>query len=264
MEFYGVPHAFHSGDITCIPKNIPHTTYSNKNDPSLWSYIFFNPNDMIKQVIQSPGHFMDSSFANSNYFFQVNKDENPYMHTLVLSIIREMTEQKSHYKDSTKGLLLAFSVELIRYQEQAIKDKAIHKDSESPIREAANNANTNVLAPALDYIEQHYMQQFSIDDLAIMCHLSETHFRRLFSSCIGSSPIDFITYTRIMAACNLLRSTQDSILEISEAIGFRSVSSFNRSFQKIMNQTPREYRNEMIERDNKLAKQSIIEYTGWL
>lgn len=280
MEFFGKPYPFRAGDITCIPKNIPHTTYSSPGESSLWSYVFFNPTDLLKDVIPASSRYMDfETGAFSDHFLHVTEKDNPFLHTLVLNIVKEMSEQKPYYQSSVKGLLLSFCIEMLRYAGNTVTENSVslkkstksslqanseQTDSNPGMLDASKSANSNVLAPALDFIEKNYMLQFTVEDLANQCHLSETHFRRIFNACIGNSPLDFVTYTRVMAACNLLRNTEDSILGISESVGFHSVSSFNRAFQKIMNQAPREYRNEMIARDQKIQKQSIVEYTGWL
>lgn len=127
-----------------------------------------------------------------------------------------------------------------------------------------NPDNALVIAPALDYIEDNYMQQFTIEFLADLCHWSTTHFRRVFREIMGSSPLDFVNNTRIMKACNLLRSTEESILDISESVGFHSVSSFNRHFFKIMQMSPRAYRKEIVQSDNKNKNTSILEFAGWM
>ena len=89
------------------------------------------------------------------------------------------------------------------------------------------------------------MQQFSIEYLADLCHWSPTHFRRVFHDIMGTSPLDYVNNTRILKSCILLRSTEHSILDISEMVGFHSVSSFNRYFIKLMQMSPREYRKQM-------------------
>ena len=96
------------------------------------------------------------------------------------------------------------------------------------------------------------MQQFTVEQLADLCHWSTTHFRRVFHNIMGVSPLEFVNSTRISKACTLLCSTEDSILNISETVGFRSVSSFNRTFSRIMLMSPREYRRQL--QKNELSK----------
>ena len=47
MEFEGRPTEFYANDISCIPKNLPHTTYSAKGCSSLWSYIFIDIDNLF-------------------------------------------------------------------------------------------------------------------------------------------------------------------------------------------------------------------------
>ena len=131
---------------------------------------------------------------------------------------------------------------------------------------AAPPENALVIAPALDYIRNNYSNHFPIDTLADLCHLSGTHFRRMFNSIMGTSPLDYLNNFRIYKACILLRSTETTILSISEQVGFRSVSSFNRYFSKIMGMSPRDWKTQMLQSESKdgWKKQSILEFSGWL
>ncbi len=79
------------------------------------------------------------------------------------------------------------------------------------------------------------------------------------------SPLNYVNNTRIQKSCSLLCSTEDSILSISEAVGFQSVSSYNRYFYRMMQQSPREYRRWMLQSDKQQAQSmSILEYSGWM
>lgn len=81
---------------------------------------------------------------------------------------------------------------------------------------------------------------------------------------MGTSPLDYVNNTRILKSCILLRSTEHSILDISEMVGFHSVSSFNRYFAKLMQMSPREYRKQMQQSEKKAENQSILEFAGWM
>lgn len=51
MEFNGKERLFFKeGDITCIPRNIPHTTYSSPDTQSRWSYLFLNTQELFKNM----------------------------------------------------------------------------------------------------------------------------------------------------------------------------------------------------------------------
>lgn len=260
MEFYGKPLPFEEGDITIIPKNVPHTTYSAPGASSHWSYLMLDPQELFGNLMPNTWKYYDlSAYAFKNFQFILKREKYPVVYQLLTHIIRELEEQKPGYQVSARGLLLSLYIEF--YRIQSMNKFEINGGG---INNIFNCDNHLTIAPALDYIEENYMQSFTIEYLADLCHLSATHFRRLFHDIIGTSPLDFVNNTRIMKACNLLRSTEESILNISEMVGFRSVSSFNRYFIKIMQMSPREYRKEMIQTDTNAQNRSVLEYAGWM
>ena len=187
--------------------------------------------------------------------FITNQMENPNFFHLVMMIIDEMKQQKPNYRASVRGLLLALCNGFLRFQEQ--DQRCI-----TPVPPE----NALVISPELDYIRDNYMNQFPIETLADICHLSGTHFRRVFNTIMGTSPLDYINNARIYKACTLLRSTEATILSISEQVGFRSVSSFNRYFIKVMGMSPRAWKTQLLQLESKedRKKQSILEFSGWM
>ncbi len=252
MEYDGTRHFFRAGDVTVISRNIPHTTYSTKGTASLWSYLFVEPDDLLR------GYFMDS-FPNYPIFKDLqenarmilNREEYPDIYNYVMGIIREMEGKRMNYQFAVRGLFLALSTALMRVHASMVPTAQIREDGAE---------NALVISPALDYIRDNYMQNFPMEDLADMCHLSQTHFRRVFHEIMNTSPLDYLNTTRILESCALLRTTEDSILEVSERVGFRSISSYNRHFAEIMGTQPSEWRRKMNASDNA----SILEYTGWM
>lgn len=262
------PVSFQAGDVTVIPKNVPHTTYSTPGTESHWSYIFFDPQALFRNMLPLAWKNFDlSRYASRGIQVVFEKSKYPLIYQLVISALHELEEKKPSYQISVKGLLLSLYIELAR----TFSSPAAEKNKFTPPHAAAGDsrfigpqAPALTIAPALDHIEQNYSQQFSIEYLADLCHWSPTHFRRVFRDIMHISPLDFVNHTRISNACNLLQSTEDSILDISEAVGFHSVSSFNRCFIKIMQMSPREYRKTTQNLDNGADSQAIVGYSGWM
>ena len=221
--------AYKAGDFTFIARNYPHTTYSTLGGKSLWSYIFVDIDEFFKS--QSLLNTSGSLLPSLSYYIG-NKDSSPRLYSYIMAVILiEITRLCEHEAPAQKPL-----------------------------------ANTSMLSihPALNYIHDNYMQQFPIEVLADMCHLSVTHFRRTFNTIMGISPLEFVNNTRIEHACLLLSSTDSSILEISEQVGFHSVSSFNRAFVKLMDCSPREWRKRNTNGESVMKKKSVLEYHGWM
>ncbi len=259
MEFYGERVPFHEGDITIVPRNVPHTTYSSPGVASLWSYIYIDPKEFFRHSLPSTWKNYDlQPYAFKNFKYVLHKEQYPTVYQLLTLILRELKEEQVGYQFSAKGLLLSLYIEIYRIQSQEEDGGGYSEDGFS------ESASPLSIAPALDYIEKNYMKQFSIEFLADLCHWSPTHFRRIFNSIMRISPLNYVNNTRIQKSCSMLCSTEDSILSISETVGFQSVSSYNRYFFRLMQQSPREYRRQMLQSDKQAQSMSIMEYSGWM
>ncbi len=256
MIFEGESMSFRAGDVTCVPRHVAHTTYSASGTQSLWTYIFVDLSKLLAAHLRSSGELLEMPAPLRHSFrYLMNRDEFPKIHFLVSYIIDELHSKKENYQSSVGGLFIALYLELLRVQEDSI----ISSEGELDARREYLS-----IRPALSYIHQNYMNQFSVERLAGLCHLSATHFRRAFLSIMGESPLNFISITRVEKACYLLQTTDKSILSVSESVGFSSVSSFNRYFKRIMGISPRDYRASSVWPDIAPQRKSILQYSGWL
>lgn len=71
--------------------------------------------------------------------------------------------------------------------------------------QSSSSENRSKIVSALEYISKHYTEEIMIGDLAECCHLSETHFRRLFQTDMNMTPVEYINLIRVQAACDLMK-----------------------------------------------------------
>ncbi len=95
-----------------------------------------------------------------------------------------------------------------------------------------------------DYIEKHYDESLTLDMLAEMCHGSPFHLQRTFKRIIGLTPIEYIQQLRVLKATEYLLHTNQSIKEISTAVGIENPEYFATLFKKKTGFTPTEYRKK--------------------
>lgn len=99
------------------------------------------------------------------------------------------------------------------------------------------------LKEMLLYIQEHYMENVSLKDISNAANISERECLRCFQNGLDTTPFAYLQEYRIQAACNMLRNTQDKIVDIATKCGFNSSSYFGKTFRRQMNCTPYEYRN---------------------
>lgn len=253
MEFADTSCPFHAGDVTIVASDVAHTTYSSPGTASKWSYLFVNIEELFSPYF--PLDIISNSDLLSkmirHYCAILSREDYPDIYALVVEIIREMQEKETNFQFSVRGLMLSLMMKLMNIYATA---------GDTGIDTLQAHENSLSIAPAIYYIRKNYMQDFPMESLADMCHMSPTHFRRTFSSIMGFGALEYVNRIRITHATILLRTTEMPVLEISEEIGFHSVSSFNRQFMEIVGMKPSEYRKQM----SCIRDRSLLKCTGWM
>jgi AraC-like DNA-binding protein len=94
-----------------------------------------------------------------------------------------------------------------------------------------------------DYIESHLKDKITVADLAKISCLSVSRFHRVFKKTAGQSPTEFIIACRVRKAQSLLTTTDMSLAEIADNVGFGNVNYFSRIFKQHSGTPPAAYRN---------------------
>lgn len=97
---------------------------------------------------------------------------------------------------------------------------------------------------ALNYIEQNFQNDISVENIASFCGLNRTYFGRIFKETVGKSPQQFLLSYRMSKATELLKLTGLSISDIGNAVGYPNQLHFSRAFKNVYGLSPREWRNK--------------------
>ena len=92
------------------------------------------------------------------------------------------------------------------------------------------------------YIDAHYQENITLDQLAEVSHVSKYHLAHAFTEEYGISPINYLISKRISEAEHLLKTTDFSLSLISNTTGFSSSSYFAQIFRKQKGMSPTEFR----------------------
>jgi two-component system response regulator YesN len=95
---------------------------------------------------------------------------------------------------------------------------------------------------ALVYIERHFSEEITLEDIAREAGLSRYHFCRLFRHETGSTFLEYLQSVRVRQAQALLADPYLRITEVAYTVGFGDLSHFDRTFRRMVGLSPREYR----------------------
>ena len=242
---------FGPGMISAIPRNYPHTTNSDRGTLSCWEYLFLDPGTLLRE------HFGENIVTRRRFLDLLGRDavfgsfdEYPVLARVADLILNEMKTKADFYVDRVRGLLMTLLFEIAR----------IMKTSDEP--EVTIRTGVGQIQEALKYVDRHYAEPIRIETLARECHISETHFRRLFSEYIDMTPIEYLNMVRVLRACEMLRSSNESMSSVALNCGFSTVSTFDRNFKQVIGVTPYQWKKDPKNYESRLLEVNVSVQKG--
>lgn len=221
------------GDILIIPSNVIHEVECD-NEGKRFIYLFeiefiknfFNYNDL--------NEFMSEPRL-------INQNTYPELYKKIYNLFIEIAD--IYFMQTGKVNELAIFANLMQILTIFSQD-----DSQSATIRFNNEKqreNFYKFKSLISYVNNHYMEDISLEYAATYVGFSKFHFARLFKEFTDSSFYDYLCHRRIMAAKSFLEDDTLSITEIGKMCGFTNQSTFTRSFSAHCNCTPSKYRQHL-------------------
>lgn len=118
------------------------------------------------------------------------------------------------------------------------------ENSENKTAGHLNHKNIGKLKTVLSRVEKDYDKKLTVEDIAMECGYSASHFMRWFKEMTGTSFSGYLIEYRLGKAARSLRNSNDTILAISQQNGFDNLSNFNRLFKQRFQMTPSQFRRQ--------------------
>ncbi|MBO5337388.1 MAG: response regulator [Lachnospiraceae bacterium] len=158
--------------------------------------------------------------------------------------------------------LVAVLEEAIRIQEAMQQEKtkdtpAVNNEILQPDVHIQENGNENLRMNAVTesirlYIENHYMEDIALQDVAAAMNYSDAYFCKLFKQCFDKSFVSYLTWFRVEKAKELLADVLVNVKEISINVGYRDSNYFTKVFKRLVGVTPSEYRLQVLQKDENI------------
>ncbi|MFB9274141.1 AraC family transcriptional regulator [Cohnella cellulosilytica] len=111
-------------------------------------------------------------------------------------------------------------------------------------KSAAEGGRPNLVTEAIRYIQEHYKESITAEELAGLYDCSASYLSRLFKNQLGVGPIEYLIHVRIHKSKQFLLKTEARIQEIAGSVGYADVYYFSRLFKKHTGSSPFQFRED--------------------
>lgn len=208
----------------------------------------FGSEDMLLTTIQFEPRFLwaygehDFDIRYMNLF---SKEERPFSNKLEAGselaelISKSLLYMKEEYLKQENGFEFMIKSELLRLLILLMRRNSDKISNEDFSLRKKNIVNLDM---AMDYIDKNFSSEITLDELSCVSGMSKNYFCTVFKKLNGLTPWDYITIRRVEKAAELLKSTNDNVLEIAINCGYNNTANFNRAFKKVTGRVPKDYR----------------------
>jgi AraC family transcriptional regulator len=161
------------------------------------------------------------------------RTRDPQIEAIGLMLLAELQQENLGSRLYIESLANVLAVHLLRQYATAKPDLPTYPGG-LPQRQ---------LLQVLDYINHHLEQDIRLADLAALLSMSQFHFSHQFKQAIGTTPHQYLLQQRIERAKQLLKQTDQSIIDIAFSCGFNSHSHLSNQFRRLTGITPKAYRS---------------------
>ncbi|MEY2792525.1 MAG: Xylan 1,4-beta-xylosidase, partial [Bacteroidota bacterium] len=229
---------FGPGDLVLLGQNVPHC-WQNYRENLL---IEEDPKGSQALVIQFHKDFLGSEYLEKQEFQFIKKLLEKAQSGLSIigptqdRIAREMLVLKE--LNPFPRLLSFLNILHIL----SISSADLHPIDPSEIKFDLSKTDLERINKVYAYVIANYTQEVHLDEVAHLANMTETAFCRYFKKTTQKTFVELVTEFRIKHACQLLRNTSKSMVEICFESGFGNLSHFNKQFKEWMKTPPLQYR----------------------
>jgi AraC family L-rhamnose operon transcriptional activator RhaR/AraC family L-rhamnose operon regulatory protein RhaS len=234
-----------AGDLFFVKPGEEHS-YINAYQTRLYNLIFDRAElgPLAEELARLPG--LDDMFgsaadpspdsgargASSTRLIHVPMNERRNIETALLEFEGERETRKTGWESALKIRLAALLLRYARmYADQWESSRAISADD-----------YYGYVYRILAYVDTHYSENITMNDLSAVTGLSPDYMTRKFKSSLHMTPSEYVRKFRIARAMELLCTTELSVAEVAKKTGFSDVSLFSRVFKQAMGLPPASYR----------------------
>ncbi len=226
-------YTLHPGEGLCINSRRVHYGFSRQHEECEFLCILLHPmllcgNGWTEEKLVTP------LINNSNYPCQLLLSETEWQRQIIDELqkiysVRDLPNMPLLVQGSFFNIVAALS----EHQPEIKESKP-------------ENSNLRSLQRMLGYIQRHYTERLTLNDIAAAGMVCRSKCCEIFQSYLHQTPINHLIHYRLEKSMDLLCNSDLKVNEISDKVGFFSASYFTKMFQKMNRCSPSEFRKRAM------------------
>lgn len=243
-DWHSVPHTHNHAELFYIvggkgqfliedqlyPVNTNHLVIINPNVTHTEVSLNAQPLEYI--VLGIDGVELSIDNTSNGQFCILDHFESMDITSCLRNILREMELKQPGYEDICQAFMEILIIRLMRSTGLSVPS------------EPQNSVANHQCAAVRRYIDHHFKESLTLDQLAEEAHMNKFYLSHAFKREYGVSPINYMISRRLEESKYLLAETDLSMSQIAQLLGFSSLSYFSQVFHRTQEITPMEYRQQ--------------------
>lgn len=197
---------------------------------------FFQDISSLEKTNKEMRNLFSSIVQASSLWSQEVADQ---MRELLMTVHEENNERKSGYRYVIKAKMFEMLAILSR---EVPQNENWNDQVREEISSTKQMENLERLDKIFMYIEAHYQDTITLNDISAYMGFSSFYFTKFFKKNTGTTFIQFLTEYRLNKAKWILLNEDATVTEVAERTGFSSVKTFHHQFKDLMGISPLKYK----------------------
>lgn len=175
-------------------------------------------------------------FRNRAGVYYIDKENQAYMESIFRMLMDEARHKHSNYDAMIYLKMTELLIHMSRTENKALQFTATHNiqpETSALVKESIHYMMENLAAP------------LSLESIAERQHVSKNYLSRVFKEVTGLTVHEYLNVQRVKTAQHLLETTNRTLDEIAQSVGYNSVGYFERVFKKYTETTPVKYKKRL-------------------
>jgi len=224
-----------TGDLVLFPARAWHAMRCTKEIPSRYGVIKFDLNsiNIPRAYLPTIRHLLEEKNNGNPIIIKNNQTlANHFLSSLEESIAIQDSKAFG-YELTIFSHISSLLLEIVRLYE---------KDLVATAGKKSTQAESFFFSHILEYIDAHYAEPISVQDLAEKSNMCYSNFAKQFKQLYGRSCKEYMEYIRILKAEEMVLNSNFDLSYIAQETGFADASHFIRTYKKFKQETPKQVR----------------------